>query len=230
MISILCPTRNRLQMLKRMINSAIKKSSEEIEVLLYIDDDDDTDYSDLGHVIKIVGKPKGMGEIFNELAAKAKGDLLLMGNDDMLFRSNGWDKTLRERVSIYPDNIFVAWFDDGSGSKKAKCVFPIVSREWIDCIGSLVPEFFNFLYHDTWLYDIAQKIDRRIYIKEVLLEHLHFAFGKSAYDSTYDGHHKNKKAIFTRNAKPDRMTFADTNDIRHTHADYLRKAIMDYAN
>ena len=109
-----------------------------------------------------------------------------MGNDDLLYRTSHWDTILKQKIQNYyhKDEIYCAWFNDGlNGSKH--CAFPILSRKWYKTVGYFSPGVFNFGYNDTWVFDIAKKIDRLLYIPEVLVEHMHFTIGKSDNDKTY---------------------------------------------
>ena len=44
---------------------------------------------------------------------------------------------------------------------------------------------FKFGYNDTWVYDIAKRIDRCHWIPSVVAEHMHFTQCKSQTDDTY---------------------------------------------
>jgi hypothetical protein len=113
------------------------------------------------------------------------------------------------------------WPDDGINAGN-HCAFPIVSRQWIDALGYFTPECFLFFYHDTWIYDIAKKINTEVYIPEIEIEHLHFTANKSNYDRTYQMHRMtNKNAI-------DKDMFIKTDKARDSAAKEIRRRIESY--
>lgn len=218
MISILCPTRERPELVKRMMKSAIQTASGDIEILLGIDADDKS-YLDLKPCYGekcFYPKNRTVGEIWNLLATRCHGDFLMMGNDDLVFQTRGWDLLIPE----YKDGIFVAWFDDGSPKANFRCAFPIVSRKWYETLGYFTPECFKFFYHDTWIHDIGKRVGRTHYISEAIVEHKHFAFKKAPMDETYK---RNRRAPLSA---MDGETFSERVEQREADAEKIR-AIME---
>lgn len=203
-ISILTPTRERPDKALRMLQSAVISSSQQdlLKVMFYIDQDDkmlQQYYNDLklgpfgGNVEIIVGERQPLGKCWNKMAmedSKINNDgILMMGNDDIVFKIYGWDNNVRQWDNRFTDNIYVLYPDDSTG--QGKCTFPIVSRKFVDILGYFAPEMFEFLCHDTYLEMIGRKIGRLTRMNDVVIEHLHFAFGKSKYDETYAYWRKN---------------------------------------
>ena len=91
------------------------------------------------------------------------------------------------------------------------------------------PGIFNFLYNDTWIFDIAKRVGRGHYIPQVTAEHLHFSTGKSKKDKTskrYRGISKifsklNKTHIFEK----DKVIFQNTVSFRIEAAEKLKKVM-----
>lgn len=216
MISILCPTRERIDLTKRMIDSAINTASGDIEILLFIDDDDPKkeEYKLLKNCDKYFGNVKSVGVAWNILAKKCKGDILITGNDDLVFRTQNWDTFIKEGVKVFPDNIYIAWANDGS--KPKKCTFPIISRDCYNVLGYFMPEVFHFLYHDTWMGDIGVRIGRTLLLKDVIIEHMHPGFKKREPDKTF---RRNKTAKI---AHEDTKIYNETSDQREKDANKLR--------
>ena len=184
--SILTPTRNRPSNCIRFIQSVYNTShnKDNVEMLFYVDNDDPSieDYK------KIEGKftygdPISVSKSWNIIAEKCKGDYMIMGNDDLIYRTPGWDTILTEKLSAL-DPFWCSWVDDGINGKN-HCAFPIISREWYDAVGYFAPGIFNFGYNDTWVFEIAKRIDRCNYIKDIFVEHMHFTKSKSEMDDTY---------------------------------------------
>jgi len=230
-ISILTPTRGRAQQLERFITSVMETAHtpEDIEMLFYVDSDDPQveEYKLFGRVIKciqvIVGEPKSVSESWNDIAALATGDVLIMGNDDQVFITKAWEVALEQRVKKYKDDIYVAWFEDGiNGSKH--CAFPIVSRKWYETLGYFTPGVFKFGYNDTWIFDIGKRVNRTCFIPEVLVEHRHFTNRKAPYDDTY-ARNRNKSAIGNL-YQHDSVTYEDTHLIRQKDAEKLKEVMI----
>jgi hypothetical protein len=107
-----------------------------------------------------------------------------MGNDDLLYRTPGWDRTVEQNSDSYPDDIYCMWMnDDIHGGNH--CAFPIVSKKWCDTLGYFTPGVYNFGYNDTWIFEVAQLVGRTQWLEHVHGEHMHFSVGKSVQDKTY---------------------------------------------
>jgi GT2 family glycosyltransferase len=68
--------------------------------------------------------------------------------------------------------------------------FPILSRKVCELIGGVCPDEYLNLYIDAHLLDIFNQLrrlghDRMVYLKNVIVEHMHYSIGKSEHDETY---------------------------------------------
>lgn len=105
MISILLPTRKRLpalmQSVRTLYNLAAKP--DELELVLRVDDNDPTDYSDFKwrkNTQLLVGPRwgyKGMHRYYDEVSRAATKPWLLIWNDDMFMLTEKWDQILMSR-------------------------------------------------------------------------------------------------------------------------------------
>jgi len=159
---------------------------------------------------------------WNIIAERCIGDVLIMGNDDLVYQTDGWDEKLDQELNIYKDdNIYVAWMNDGINGEK-HCAFPIVSREWYECLGRFTPGCFNFGYNDTWIFEVGKMLDRCHYIPFIKAEHLHFSTGKSEMDDTYARNRTQEKGnLYAK----DKVLFNKTRNIRQNDRDRLRYLI-----
>lgn len=219
-VSLLTPSRGRPDLCERMVESFWGTVEGPAECLLYVDDDEMFPYLTKGMKVTMMSGPqRRCGVVWNELAEISTGDLLMMGNDDLIFRTPGWNKMLQD---LPEDGIFVAWFDDGSGKAPGRCAFPIVSRRWYETLGYFTPECFHYLYNDTWITDIGKKLGRLFYIPDGLVEHMHFAFGKAPKDKTYMMHREgagDKRGV-------DGQTFLDTATQRNEDVKKLKGLLI----
>lgn len=229
MISVLCPTRGRMKMAREMIVSVRNTTlgdGEQVEILLWCDDDDDAPYEGLAgpsvnHRVTVRvfrGAIRSVGVAWNQLARMARGSLLMMGNDDLYWQTYGWNlKVTEEYAMAFPDGVGILWCDDGSGRCPMPCTFPVLSRRWYDVLGRFTPECFSFLWHDTWIHDVARRLDRAMYLPSVVIEHRHFALKGKPMDATAARHRVGEEAqarrafdaeAYTQTA-PDRQAEAD---------------------
>ena len=177
-ISILTPTRQRPNRLSEFIMSVYQHTEEKnrVEMLMYVDRDDptkdqymdffvhcQTEFKDFLRIHFVFDEPKSVSKSWNDLYERSVGDIIIMGNDDLLY---------------------CMWMDDRINRDK-HCAFPIVSRKWRETLGYFTPGVFHFGYNDTWVFDIDQKINRCRFLGGVVAEHMHFASQKAPYDETY---------------------------------------------
>ena len=139
-ISILTPTRGRPAGALRLFETAHEtaENPDQLECLFYVDEDDPelSGYVDVPGVH--VGEPISVSKSWNVIANLCHGGLLMMGNDDLIFKSRGWDEVLHHEVAKFPDGIFCMFFDDGINAG-AHCAFSIVSRRWYETLGKFTP-------------------------------------------------------------------------------------------
>jgi hypothetical protein len=187
MISVLLPTRKRPGQLHRAIDSA--QCSVPIEFVCYVDSDDDSYHeADFPGVIFVRGPRIVLSNCWNKCAAVARGEIFCQGNDDIIFRTPGWDRMVEDAFASSEDKILMVHGSDGSdkhndsGSGKF-APHPFVHRRWFEVLGYFTPPFFSSDYGDSWINDLANGIGRRQYLPFVI-EHMHFIFGKAETDST----------------------------------------------
>jgi len=233
--AILTPTRGRPGRLDTFVASVFSTATIPVFMFNYIDSDDPRiiayrDYEqcyEKGHIINIYGEPKSVSQSWNDLAKKAIEhgcDPLIMGNDDLVYRTKDWNNILRRKIEPYKDQIYCAWFEDKINGPN-HCAFPIVSKKWVDTLGYFTPGIFNFGYNDTWVFDIAKRIDRTVFIPDVVAEHMHFTAGKSAMDETY---HHNRTRERGNLYEKDRVIFENTVGDREAAAKKLREQISEW--
>ncbi len=194
-IAILTPSRGRPEKLSSFVKSVHSLANETSRVLTYtyVDNDDlkinsykkeAILFPDNNHLV--IGPPQSVSISWNVIAKKAiedKADILIMGNDDMVYRTVGWDDLLELEVLKFPDRIFCMWFEDLNKGPN-HCAFPIVSKEWYETLGYFTPGHFHFAFNDTWIFDIASKIKREHFIPYIINEHLHYTLAKMEADET----------------------------------------------
>ena len=187
MISLLCPTRKRPDGLRRMVDSACSTASRAPEIVCYVDEDDDS-YGVPDLRVKFIRGPRiVLSNMWNKCAAAASGEILGQMNDDIIFRTPGWDVDVENEFSRWRDRIVLVHGSDGtelpSGSKGKFGPHPFVHRKWVETVGYFTAPYFSSDYGDTWLNNLADAIGRRRYLPFVI-EHMHFWLGKGPQDGT----------------------------------------------
>ena len=148
MISVLCPTRLRLDALCRSFASLDEHAEGgELEVLLAVDPDDPTDYEGLGTTIYF---PERYGyaklhHYYNYLASIASGDWLLLWNDDCIMTTPGWNQIVESHqdVILSPNTVH-----------NPLCTFPIVPKRFVETVG----HFSLNANCDTWWQEIGEAL------------------------------------------------------------------------
>lgn len=188
MISILCPTRNRLDAMRRLVQSARETAANptEIEFIFYVDDDDEASATladELG-ATTVRGPRIVLSEMWNRCWDEAKYDVAMHCGDDIIFRSRDWDLHVLYAFERYPDKIVLVHGRDGY-QDAALATHGFLHRNWVNTLGYFVPPHFSSDYNDLWNTEIADAIGRRVYLPEVYTEHMHPVIGKGTWDQTH---------------------------------------------
>lgn len=185
-VSLLVPTRGRPDQLASMWASACATASRPngLELVIYVDDDDPTVLPDLGDATIIHGPRIVLSDCWNKCAVAATGDILWLGNDDVLFRTPGWDEQVTTVFDRVADRIVLVYPDDGiHGGALASLGF--IHRRWVDTVGHFTSPLFSCDWADVWLDDVATALGRRTYLPGTLIEHMHPLVGKGPVDQTH---------------------------------------------
>jgi len=158
-ITILLPTRKRVETLKKSIESLIKTSKhpDKLQFLFAVDDDDidtinflkSTSYPNQG---VLTFKPMGYENIHkynNTLALYSHGKWLMFFNDDAIMTTQNWDTKIMDRGS----NFRVLRVREQTSHPYA--IFPIFPRDWFMLLDHISLHGQN----DAWISEIAYSLD-----------------------------------------------------------------------
>jgi glycosyltransferase involved in cell wall biosynthesis len=193
-ISLLLPTRERPHLVRRFFQSVAEKTARlnDVEVILYIDEDD-TASRDLDDdhfaVDRIIGPRTTMGAYLNACLARSRGDVIVLVNDDMMIRTESWDRLLLDFHRSVEDGIYLAYANDLFRRLKV-CTFPILSRKTCEALADPFPRSYKGAFIDYHLFDIFKRLNkmghcRTHYFKDLIFQHLHHRTGKTPLDATY---------------------------------------------
>ena len=172
-ISVLVTSYGRPELAERVIRSALNTASRPdlVEVLPVTDvtDSRKDEYAEkFGAESVCVGFSTMLK--WNTLASRAKGDILVLACDDVIFESADWDETLRR---VFPDDgIAVAYSDHGSGAMF--CEFPVITKKMVETVGYAAYPNLTHSELDSWWSIIGEDLGRLYYLGEVWdLNHAH---------------------------------------------------------
>jgi len=195
-ISLLCPTRGRPRNVVRMTESVLHNASSnhETEIVFFVDNDDEETLNTVTDLRRAFGaqvtgvrgdRNRNIAMMHNFCAKKASGDVLGLSDDDVVYRTSGWNDLVADAFAQYPDNIVLVYGRDGLHDAN-HATHPFIHRTWMETTNYFVPEYFAGDYADTWLVDVARRIGRFHFIPELYTEHMHPAAAKAVWDSTYE--------------------------------------------
>lgn len=190
MISILLPSRNRPENVKRLWESVVSTADnlEDIEMIVALDKDDpqlEAYNLAIGNGKTLIVDRTVLSVYWNKCQEVAKGPIFMHCGDDIIFRTKGWDTTVKAAFDEYDDKIVFIHGDDGGGNGQNFGTHGFIHQNWVDAVGYFVPPYFSSDYNDTWLNDVSNMLSRRKYV-DILTEHMHPAFGKGPMDITHE--------------------------------------------
>jgi hypothetical protein len=181
-------------MFRRMAESIRGTAAGEVEIVTYVDSDDETGdrIAELADYV-MTGERLTFSDYWNVLARMATGvfrpkrpqDILMMCGDDTIFRTPGWDRIVEDAFAACSDKILMVHGDDGSPADQNRfATLPFVSRRWVEVAGRMTGEWFTGDFADTWINDIARDLGRKQHVP-ILVEHMHPYWQKGEMDENY---------------------------------------------
>ena len=193
--SIVVPTRKRPVAVCELVETIFNTCDDfnKVEILFYIDSDDIDSEVCLRSLIDNYGtniKYTSSNEIINlsqmwnyAYNTLSTGDIIMMCADDVRFRTKSWDTLVRDEFLKQEDKIVLVYGNDMlQGVNLATLSF--IHKKWVEVSGFWLPPYFCADYVDTWLFEVANRLNRSRYLPNVITEHMHYSVGKSDYDST----------------------------------------------
>ena len=235
MISFSCPSRGRPTYARRLIDSAEKNASNDVDIMFYLNDDDPklTEYKDtIDEKYYTIGPNQSTCYSWNQLADRAKYDIVMLMGDDVDIKTPRWDNLIVDEFNKYDDKILMVVPNDGrhKGTKKIEIkestLWPdtdlpaahfAVHKNWINTLGYLAPPFFWHWHVDSYTQKVARNLNRCLYLPTVTFK------AKKMFDDT-------GKQVRTNLNINNRDNFVwDKVKTRHLEADIqaLKKVIKD---
>lgn len=189
----ICPSRNRPDRLKQMLNShdTTKRGDSEIIVYVAFDDPQIGRYEDiLSGRPHIFGPRRALVEVINYIALERMPDLDYYQeiNDDHYYITDGWDQKLIASIENGGAKFGIAWGQDGIGNTEHSHGLPtavVMSGPMLRTLGYFFPPGLKQTYCDNALLDIGRDTKTIYYNPKVVIEHRHCLVGKAPMDSNY---------------------------------------------
>lgn len=180
-LSLLMPTRGNAETLKYLFAGLLSRSTckKSLELVLYLDNDHIFDRQEFAtselNVTWITGPKLTMGAYNSVCFQHASGNNIMLMNDDVNIRTDGWDEKILKAVDRIGDSVFLIYPDDGIAHEKL-CAFPVLSRKTCEILVHPFPDIYRRLFIDSHVMDIFFRLERLglkriVYLSDVLLEH-----------------------------------------------------------
>lgn len=160
MISVICPSRERADLLEKSLGSLGKGH----ELLVRVDNDDPQleQYRRIPGIKLTVGERLGyerLNEYINELSTLSTGDWLFLWNDDAVMETPDWETFITQdptKPAVLNPHIPLHNY------------FPLISRPFYEALGhySVSPN------SDSYVAEIARELGIEYYIEEIEINHL----------------------------------------------------------
>jgi hypothetical protein len=178
LISLLVPSRGRPDFLLKLFRSAAATAGDaKFEVVCWQDEDDRhaSRYPQRSR-IKYGKGPRPVhdgvlcsSELWTKAAEISSGDILGLIGDDSTIDSPGWAEKIEAEFAKVPDRILMVYPDDGTGREWPETLF--ISRKWFETTGEFTPAGYPGWYSDVWVWSIAARLKRAVYLPDVLMKH-----------------------------------------------------------
>ena len=191
-ISLLVPSRERLNLKLTLISSLISSCDDINNVeLIFGTDEDDPKKDAIERIcanasftssitIENGGKFIGINRIWNTLFEHAAGDIIGYIGDDMTFMTPGWDTSIIEEFSdekLTNDRLKLVHCYDGYRSRDEICVNAFTTRRYHEIVGYFTRPEFLINWSDQWMYQTYKAFDRVTYRRDIHIQHNHWVLG-----------------------------------------------------
>lgn len=185
---VLVPTRGRGDYTLREVITSFNETRTLIDTFLefIVDSDDKTPHGrDVEEYVHYLDDaPGSMRAALNAATITELGepwDIFGFIGDDHRFRTKGWDARIEEELK----NGGMAYANDGVQGAALPTQW-FVTTDIVRKLGWFaLPDCNHFYLDNAWL-DLANAAKCRHYLPDVIIEHMHFSYGKSQMDATYE--------------------------------------------
>jgi hypothetical protein len=191
-ISLLVPSRERLNLKLTLISSLISSCDDinNIELVFGTDEDDpkkeiiericnNTSFA-RSITIKNNGKFIGINRIWNTLFEQTESDIVGYIGDDMAFMTPGWDTEIIKEFTgdnLPQDKLKLVHCYDRYRQRDEICVNAFTTRKYYDIVGYFTRPEFLINWSDQWMYQSYKAFNRIKYRRDIHIQHNHWVLG-----------------------------------------------------
>ncbi len=215
--SIVFPTRERITLLDNLLQSIHRNTfnTEEIEVLIAVDEDDTVTQNYLlqcpFNYVKMFIVKRSLNfsrDYYSYLAGQGTGKWIITANDDCMFETKDWD-VIAYDVLKNESNIIYGWIEDGIEGFRAKghghyCCFPLQGRGGFEALGFIFPPRIPTWGADIWAKALYDSVDQVLDVPIVIRHYCH-------HNNTREQDHISKRIMNNQVAFDMRPTYEETN-------------------
>lgn len=105
----------------------------------------------------VAPREDSLGAKYNRAQINAIADWYVLGADDNLFVTQGWDEIIRKHAELYRGEPGLIYFGRLDGTLPTQMAIP---HSFISYQGFLFPPYWPFWFHDTWIDEIGHLTSR----------------------------------------------------------------------
>lgn len=175
-IALCCPSRQRVDLFKRMIKSALDTAHNKDNIAFYlgVSDNEWPAYEkEVENLVKgVTCFPDGIPTVYKWNMIAIKQAMLhnhthyMLAADDMIFTTPHWDKAILDSYNGGPQVCSLRDSRDEDGTPH-----PIVTREYIETMGYFLPPLFLHWFVDSWTVEIGKANGCFTHLKDYMLVH-----------------------------------------------------------
>jgi hypothetical protein len=184
-LCVILPTRHRPEMARRCIDSFGATVKGDTELMLVVDDDDDSYNEGFGDLHKITVTRGTLVTAVNAAATflAPTYDAIMLVADDMVFRTEGWDSELLAGLEDLGGTGFVGW----DGKRRYDVLeHVLISSDIVQALGYFaLPQLAHFYVDNVWT-ELGKRAGLLRFCPDVLIEHLHHSVcAETVHDDVY---------------------------------------------
>jgi len=196
-IKVIFPTRSRPDKFLNVLKKYHEYAHDLDNMTFVVNCDENDETTNNIEFIKKVGEFKNTHLYFDDNNSKIQAcnrnvdenggyDILMLASDDMVPVKKGYDKIVRLGFEKYiPDLDGVLHFNDGIQGKRLNTLC-ILGRKYYNRFGYIYHPSYMSLYCDQEFTQVSKKLDKQVYVDNIIIRHEHHAHGYCSVDDLYD--------------------------------------------
>lgn len=162
-VTLCVATRGRPSLLRQSLTATLGTSvCDETRIVVGCDEDASPDerpweITNDKIVVSVAPREDSLGAKYNRCQRAAPADLYVVGCDDTVIATPGWDARLLEVAAMFTDRLGIIYFGNIPGVFKPGIA---VTHGIVEHAGYFMQPYTPFWWHDTWIDEIGHMIGR----------------------------------------------------------------------